>query len=64
MKAKRFSEREMKQILKDNGFVLDRTKGGHAIYVRNGKHISIPNGRQPNQMMFQRLVKENDLKID
>lgn len=50
-------------VIKKNGFEYDRTSGDHYIYKRNGKHISIPHGKEINAVLARRLLKENNIKL-
>ena len=34
--------REVKRILKDNGWAINRYSGDHTIFIKDNKHISIP----------------------
>ena len=54
--------REIKRILKENGYHVERTKGDHEIWMseKSGRHITIPT-KNINRMVWQRLVKENNL---
>lgn len=64
MKAKIYSVRDFRIILKKNGYTLQRTKGDHEIWVKDGKHISIPNNAKCiNIMITRRLIKENNLRV-
>ena len=54
--------REAQKILLNNGFEKDRVKGRHYHYVRNGMRVIIYPGL--NRMVWQRLIKENQLNID
>ena len=58
-KYKGYRPQDCAKILKDNGFVHVRT-GRHFVFVREGKHVSIPLV-SVNQMMWKRIVKENKL---
>lgn len=61
---KQFSEREIKKILRKNGYRQIRSCGSHAIYKNDKQQeITIPGGREPNKMMMRRLIKENNLAI-
>lgn len=60
---KEYSLKEFSEILRNNGYFLDRISGGHHIFVNNdGHHISVP--LHPNVCICQRIIKENQLKID
>ena len=52
--------REVKRILIDNGWTINRHKGDHTIFIKDNKHISIP--FNPNGLMLQRLFRENDIR--
>lgn len=56
---KGYRVKDCAKVLKDNGFVLERT-GKHFVFTREGKHISLPLV-SVNEMMWKRLVKENNL---
>lgn len=58
-----YSKREVKRILKNNGFELHHCKGSHMIY-RNEKnqHITVT-ARGCNRMIMQRLIKEYRLIV-
>lgn len=51
--------RNVKRILIDNGWKIDRYSGDHAIFIKDGKHISVPN--HPNGLIIRRLFKENGI---
>lgn len=51
--------RDAERILFNNGFVLDRIKGGHHYYTRGSSHVML--NLKPNRMVWQRIVKENNL---
>ena len=58
-----YNKREIHRILKKNGYTLHHQTGGHLIYRnKNGKHLTISVCKY-NKMVFQRLIKEYDLKI-
>lgn len=54
-----------KKILINNGFSkIIYSRSDHVkFYNERGCHISIPCNKEVNRMMWQRLVKENNLKI-
>lgn len=66
MKIPEYSTREVQQILRRNGYTLTRTtKSSHNVYSNGKRNISIPvQNKTVNKMLFMRLVKENNLKID
>ena len=45
-----------------NGYSYSRHNGDHAIYVRDGKHISIPHRLE--SVIALRLIKENKLETN
>lgn len=49
-----YNHREFIIILRKNGFEFDRCHGGHSIYKRNGKHISV--SKNLNRMVCERLT--------
>lgn len=62
LSLKQYSQKEVRQILKKNGFTYKRSKGSHNIYTKGGKiHITIPCGSDPNKMMIHRLIKSYNL---
>ena len=54
-----------RKILIKNGFSkVVNTKSDHIkFYNDSGKHVSIPCKKTVNDMMWKRLVKENNLKV-
>ncbi len=53
--------REVDKILKQNGFVYDKTTGSHHQYVKDGKRVVV--NRKINPCVWLRLVKENNLEV-
>ena len=55
-----------KKILMKNGYNnIQHSRSDHIkFYNRDGIHISIPYHKDFNDMMWKRLVKENNLKIN
>lgn len=54
--------RKFVKRLKENGYTISRQTGDHAIFHKNGKHISVPIGKKTIcGSMAQRLVRENSL---
>lgn len=49
-------------ILKRNGYIYARSKGSHFVFInrKTGKHISV--NKDLNEMVRERLVKENCLE--
>ena len=64
MRAQVYTVREFRIVLKNNGYTLQRKRGDHEIWIKDGKHISIPNNSKCiNVMVARRLIKENNLKV-
>ena len=61
-RAKTISFREAEKILNNNGYILDKIKGSHYQYIKDGKRIVIT--LQLNKMIWRRLCKENKLITD
>lgn len=60
MKAR--SVKEFKKLLSNNGFILERTSGGHEVWKRNGKETIVIPYHNVNFMIQHRLVKGYKLK--
>ena len=59
-----FSDKEIKRILKNNGFVYHHQKGSHEIYKNcKGEHISI-RFCKCNSMIMLRLIKQYNLVVN
>ena len=64
MSTTTYNKRDVQRILKNNGWKFERKTGSHCIYGNaNGQHITVTVDR-PNKMVFQRLIKEYNLKVD
>lgn len=60
---RQYSRREIEKILKYNGWHLARQNGSHKIYMNDeGHHVTIGSCSY-NSMIFQRLIKENNMNI-
>lgn len=59
---RQWTHREFVRVLRHNGFSYDRHNGDHSIYVRKGRHISVP--ETLNSVIARRLIKENNLDTD
>ena len=59
---RQYTSREFIKIVEFNGFYYGRHNGDHAIYVRDGKHISIPHRLE--SVIALRLIKENKLETN
>lgn len=53
--------RDADRVLRGNGYVHNRTRGSHHLYVKDGVSIVINN--RTNMMVWKRLCKENELNI-
>lgn len=63
--AKEISTREAAIILRQNGFALMRSNGGHGVYSNGKRTLSIPiHSKCVNRMLFKRLAKENELVVN
>ncbi len=63
MARKVYNVRECLMIIKKNGFVYDHSTGGHDMYRRGNRTISLPSNNI-NPMLFRRLIKENELIVE
>lgn len=54
--AAKYSDRYMKRLVLDNGFVLVRSKGDHDIYKRGGQTVVL--NKNINRMVAKRLEGE------
>jgi len=52
----------VERILRHNGWECSR-HNSHCIWMKDGRHISLPKGRDICIPMWKRLVKENDINI-
>ena len=59
---RQYTQKEFIRIVKRNGYSYSRHNGDHAIYVRDGKHISIPH--RLDSVIALRLIKENKLETN
>jgi predicted RNA binding protein YcfA (HicA-like mRNA interferase family) len=62
MKYKVLSNREFEKILKNNGYVVARTSGGHTIWQKGNDSITVNHSINP--MVMRRLIKEHQLITD
>lgn len=51
--------KEADRILRNNGFIYDKSRGSHHHYVKNGRRVVV--NRDINPCVWQRLCKENNL---
>lgn len=49
-------------MVRRNGFTYNRHNGDHAIYVKEGRHISIP--KKLESVIARRLIRENNLETN
>lgn len=49
------------KMLERNGYSYSRNNGSHSIYVKDGKHITVP--LRIRAAIARRLIKENNLNI-
>ena len=59
---RQYTQKEFIKVVKKNGFRYERHSGSHAIYSKNGRHISIPHKLEC--VIARRLIKENNLNIN
>lgn len=59
---KQYTQREFIRVVQKNGFSYSRHNGDHAIYVKDGRHISIP--QKLECVIARRLIKENNLETN
>ena len=59
---RQYTQKEFIKVVKNNGFRYERHSGSHAIYSRNGRHISIPHKLEC--VIARRLIKENNLNTN
>lgn len=59
---RQYTQKEFIKVVKKNGFRYERHSGSHAIYSKNGRHVSIPHKLEC--VIARRLIKENNLNID
>lgn len=62
MTQKDYNIREFERLLANNGWIYDHQTGDHKIWIKNGRHMSVPI-RKKNPMLFRRLIKENRLEV-
>lgn len=63
MSTKTYNNRDIKRILRSNGFYFQRQTGSHMIYTNeNGNHITV-RCSNCNKMVWQRMIKENNLAV-
>lgn len=56
---KQYTQREFIRVVQKNGYSYNRHSGDHAIYVKDGRHISIP--QKLECVIARRLIRENNL---
>jgi len=55
-KLPRLTSKEAEKLLLDAGFVIDRQKGSHRIYVKNSCRMVIPH--HSGKILHPKIVKE------
>lgn len=64
MSTATYSKRKIRKILKNNGYELHHQTGSHLVYRNEqGRHLTVTVD-ECNKMVFQRLIKEHNLKVD
>lgn len=59
-----YNKKEIRRILRKNGWHLDHYTGSHAIYKKEGERPLTIGTKSCNKMIFQRLAKEHNLILD
>lgn len=59
---KQWSRNAFIKMIEKNGYYYSRNNGSHAIYIKEGKHITIP--YKIKAVIAERLIKENNLNIN
>jgi predicted RNA binding protein YcfA (HicA-like mRNA interferase family) len=59
---KQWTRDEFIKMVERNGYHYDRNNGSHSIYVKDGKHITIP--LRIEAPIAKRLIKEHNLNIN
>lgn len=59
---KQYTQREFIRVVQKNGYLYSRHSGDHAIYVKDSRHISIP--QKLECVIARRLIKENNLETN
>lgn len=63
MSTPTYNDKDVKRILKINGFIFQRQRGSHRIYKNDkNEHLTVRCNNQ-NKMIMQRLIKEYNLKV-
>lgn len=58
---KQWTEKEIAELLSNNGYIYKRSRGSHKIYInKDNRHISIP--KSINPCIMHRLIKQYNLK--
>lgn len=55
-KTPRYTAKEAEKLLLNNGFIIDRQKGSHKIYVKNNCRMVIPH--HSGKILHPKIVKE------
>lgn len=59
---RQWTHREFVKVVRNNGFTYNRHSGDHAIYVKDNRHISIP--QKLECVIARRLIREYNLIIE
>ncbi len=59
MRAKTYDFRGFKKILIANGYKLDRSRGSHFVYKKDGRNVVF--NKDLNKFVARRLIKEYEL---
>ncbi len=52
----KITAKEDEKILLKNGFIIDRQKGSHRIYIKNKKRVVVPH--HTGKILHPKIVKE------
>ena len=55
-KLPKLNSKEAEKLLFENGFILDRQKGSHRIYKKDGKRMVIPH--HSGKILHPKIIKE------
>ena len=59
---RQWTRNEFIRMIERNGYHYLRNNGSHAIYVKDGKHITVP--LRIEAPIAKRLIKENNLNTE
>lgn len=63
MKYAVMDNRDFERVLKNNGYSIARTTGGHTIWYNAERKDSITVNTNINPMVVRRLIKEHNLTV-